>query len=123
MEHDQQPPAADDKLDRILHSVEKDRRRRWVEILIAIMLSVATTASAWCAYQSTLWGGVKTFRLVAVGTADRQAMTHAIEAFQQHAFDSSMFMEYLAARAHGDRAVEELLYAQFRPEVRPAHGG
>ncbi len=46
----------DDILRRILDAVEKDQRQRWVEIVCAIVLSLATMASAWCAYQATLWG-------------------------------------------------------------------
>src|SRR5262245_12174738 len=39
------PPAPSDTADmlrRILHAVEKDQRRRWAEIVVAIVLSLAT---------------------------------------------------------------------------------
>jgi len=43
-------------LRRILNAVEPARRKPWFELACAIVLALATTASAWCAYQSKLWG-------------------------------------------------------------------
>jgi hypothetical protein len=63
----------EEKLSQILKAVEKDEREHWMEIASAILLALATVATAWCAYQSTLWAGVQTFRLAAAGKADRQA--------------------------------------------------
>ena len=37
-------------LQRILASVEKDQRSRWAEIACAVVLSLATVSTAWCAY-------------------------------------------------------------------------
>lgn len=47
---------------RILEAVDRDHRGRWVEIASAVILSLATMSTAWCAYQATLWSGVQTFR-------------------------------------------------------------
>ena len=58
-------------LQRVLKAVEKDKRTRWVEITCAVVLSLATMSSAWCAYQATLWGGVQTFRLAAAQKAGK----------------------------------------------------
>ena len=44
-------------LQRILKAVEPAKRKPWFELACAIVLALATTASAWCAYQSKLWGG------------------------------------------------------------------
>jgi len=35
----------------------------WFELLVAVILGLATLDSAWSAYQSALWSGVQTFRL------------------------------------------------------------
>jgi hypothetical protein len=67
-------------LRRILTAVEKDARQRWTEVLTAIVLSLATTASAWCAYQATRWAGVQTFRLNDAGIAGRKSSQSAIAA-------------------------------------------
>lgn len=107
-------------LQRILQAVEKDQRRRWVEILSAVVLSLATTASAWCAYQATLWSGVQTFRLAAANKASRDASAANLAAMQARAFEGSMLIAYLEARTRGDKDLEKLLYDRFRPETRGA---
>ncbi len=42
---------------------EKERLKHSIELATAIIISLSTIASAWCAYQATLWGGIQTFRL------------------------------------------------------------
>jgi hypothetical protein len=105
-------------LQRILKAVEKDKRKQWVEIVIAVLLSLATMASAWCAYQSTLWGGAQTFRLAAASKAGREGSEARIAALQFRAFDASMFIDYLEAKSEGNESLQKLLYERFRPEMR-----
>jgi hypothetical protein len=107
-------------LERILHAVEKDRRRHWVEIVTAVVLSVATTASAWCAYESTRWSGVQTFRLAAANKASRESTAATLVAMQAKTFDGTMLISYLEARTRGDKELENLLYERFRPETKKA---
>lgn len=109
-----------DVLGRILHAVEKDRRTRWLEIATAIVLSVATTASAWCAYESTRWSGVMTFRLATANKASRESSAATLAAMQARSFDGTMLISYLEARTRGDKELEKLLYERFRPETKKA---
>lgn len=116
------PPETTELLRQILSAVEArgGERKRWVEITCALVLALATTASAWCAYQATLWGGVQTFRLAAAAKASRQAMKNSVEGLQFRAFDGTMFIHYMEARLQGQKDVEELLYRRFRPEMKLA---
>jgi hypothetical protein len=114
------PQERDEILRRILGSVEKDQRKRWVEIVCAIVLSLATMASAWCAYQATLWGGVQTFRLAKANKAGRDSTQQTIAMMQFRSFDASMFITYIEARSRNDEKVEKFLYHRFRPEMRKA---
>jgi hypothetical protein len=107
-------------LQRVLAAVEKDRRSRWVEITCAVVLSLATMSTAWCAYQSTLWGGVQTFRLAAANKAGRESSTAHVEALQARAFDASMFISYVQAKNEGNERQERFLFDRFRPEMRKA---
>jgi hypothetical protein len=56
------PPDSNELLRRILNAVEPAKRKPWFELACAIVLALATTASAWCAYQSKLWGGAQMAR-------------------------------------------------------------
>jgi hypothetical protein len=120
----EQPAVGDTTglLHRILKAVEKSERprNRWVELTCAVVLALATMASAWCAYQATLWGGVQTFRLAAAGKAGREAVKNSITGMQLRAFDATMFIHYMEAKAEGRKDMEELLYRRFRPEMKRA---
>ncbi len=109
-----------DTLRRILDAVEQRDSRNWVETGCAIILSLATVASAWCGYQATLWGGVQVFRLAAVSKAGRETAVQSLAALQSRGMDANMFMNYLEAHGRGDTQHERLLYQRFRPEMRKA---
>lgn len=107
-------------LQHILKVVEKDERTRWVELICAIVLSLATMSSAWCAYQATLWGGVQTFRLAAAQKAGRDSTTATITALQLQSFDASMFISFMNAKNEGNERQEQFLLKRFRPEMKKA---
>ncbi|MBY0527190.1 MAG: hypothetical protein K2R98_27590 [Gemmataceae bacterium] len=111
------PLESNELLQRILVAVEEHERKRWVEIACAVVLSLATMASAWCAYQATLWGGVQTFRLASAAKASRESGKNSVTAMQLRA---SMFAQYVEARLQGRKDVEAFLYPRFRPEMRVA---
>lgn len=105
---------------RILDAVEGDRRKRWVEITCAFVLAFATMGSAWCAYQSTLWGGVQTFRIAAAGKAGQKGTQQELAAFQIRAVDVQLALAYLEARGRSDEKSAEFLRERFRPEAKIA---
>jgi hypothetical protein len=84
------------------------------------MLSMATMASAWCAYQATLWGGAQTFRLAAANKAGREASEQTIAALQFRAFGATMLIRCVEARSHKDEKFAAFLHERFRPEMRKA---
>lgn len=114
------PQETAEILNRILSAVEKDERTRWSQIACAVVLSLATMSSAWCAYQATLWGGVQTFRLAAAQKAGRDSTQATITALQFQAFDASMFIHYMNAKNEGKEAQEKFLFNRFRPEMKKA---
>lgn len=95
-------------------SANETDRNQWLEVTSAIVLSLATTASAWCAYQATLWNGVQTFNLAAANDANRRASAATFAAMQGRAFDASMIISYLEAMTRGDEKMERVLYQRFR---------
>jgi hypothetical protein len=116
----QEPPQTAEMLRHILAAVEKDNRQRWMEVATAVVLSLATMASAWCAYQATRWSGVQTFRLSDAALAGRKSSQAAVTAIQGRAFDASMFIDYIEAKHTGNSSHEKFLYDRFRPEMKKA---
>src|SRR6266567_8519863 len=101
-------------------TLEKRETSRWLDIGSAIVLALATMASAWCGYQSALWSGVQTFRLEAVSTAGREAAAQSMKALELRGLDASMFINYVEALGRGDTSLEDFLHRRFRPEMRKA---
>lgn len=113
-------PETPELLHRILAAVEPAKRKASLEIACAVILALATTASAWCAYQSKLWGGAQAARANAAARAGREGAVNSLTAVQGRAFDASMFIAFMQARLERSTAVEEFLAQRFRPEMKPA---
>ena len=84
-----------------------DKALRYVDIAAAILLAIATVATAWCAYQSSRWGGVQ-------ATAFAQASSNRLESSREHtqaiqviALDADMFTRWIDAYASGDTELVE----------------
>lgn len=107
-------------LQRILNAVEPARSGRRFEVACAIVLALATTASAWCAYQSKLWGGAQMVQSNAAIRAGREGAVNSLAAVQWRAFDASMFIAYMEARFETNSALESFLFQRFRPEMKAA---
>ena len=70
------------KLDEVISEVNQKRSTGILDILTAVLLSLATVGSAWCAFQSTLWDGIQTFKLMDAHQAGRLASQKEIESYQ-----------------------------------------
>jgi hypothetical protein len=93
----------------------------WLEILSAILLALATVASAWCAYQAARWSHDESLRFNEATTARVHAAEADDLADTDMNIDVEMFMDYLDAWRAGDEATvldfEEKL---FRDEMKVA---
>jgi hypothetical protein len=114
------PQDTNELLRRIVHAVEPAKPKHGFEVACAIVLALATTASAWCAYQSKLWGGAQMARSNAAIRAGREGAVNSLAAVQWRAFDASMFIAYMEARFERNDAMEAFLVQRFRPEMKPA---
>ena len=93
---------------------------RWVEILAAIVLSLATVATAWCGYQATRWGGEQA-RAYSEASANRiRASQKANEAILAANLHADLFVEYMSARLGGNQALADALYQRFPAPLKTA---
>jgi hypothetical protein len=106
------------KTPKIKSQIEK--LNQWVEIISAVLISLATVASAWCAYQSTLWGGEETISYNAANAARTESVRLSNKALQLTTIDVNMFTEFAAAYSSGDEFLFDFLMARFRPEMKVA---
>src|SRR5689334_9873001 len=103
------PQETTELLRQILSVVAPTKRKPGFEIACAIVLALATTASAWCAYQSKLWGGLQAAQAGAAARAGRDGAASSLAATQLRAFDASMFIAYMQARFETNTGMEAFL--------------
>jgi hypothetical protein len=113
-------PPTNELLQRILAAVAPAKPKRGFEVACAMVLALATTASAWCAYQSKLWGGAQMTRANAAVKAAREVAVHTLAATQTRAFDASMFITYMQAKLNSNQVMEAFLAQRFRADLKPA---
>ncbi len=109
-----------DLLERILASVEKQKRPRWLQVTRAIVLSLAAMASAWSAYHATRWNSIAGNEATLAANAKRLWALNQFEALQLHTLDSVAGIRFVEAKHAGDEALAEFLFSRFRPEFQTA---
>jgi len=107
-------------LQRVLDAVEKNQRRGWIELSLAVILSLATLASTWCGYQSRLWGNAQSTAQAASDTAERQAAEDTIVGLQLRTFDAIAMTEYWSAMRQKDTESQAAILVRLRPQLRRA---
>jgi len=107
-----------------LKTVSRAQRRALLkhvaEIISAFLLSFATVASAWCAYQSSRWNGVQTISFFEANNVRSESIRKSNEAFQLAAIDIGMFTEFVAAYTEDNQRMMDIIMQRFRPEMKPA---
>jgi hypothetical protein len=99
-------------------TTEADRISRRLEMVEAVLLSLAVLGTAWSAYQSSQWGGIETFRLADVNAKSQQAMAQKILAHEQRILDAIIFMNFGNAVVEGKDKLAEYYLKGARPELR-----
>jgi hypothetical protein len=102
------------------NSVTDDGKSKIRETITAILLSIATIASAWCAYQSTLWGGEQTFQLADANRTGRLAAENAMLSTNIRSFEGFFLIKYIEASKNGDSALSNFYYSRFQPVLQKA---
>lgn len=107
-------------LNRMLPSVDMHPADRMLEIFSAILLSLATVSSAWCAYQSARWNGVQSIYFSDAASLGREAVHNSLLGQQRISIDVSVFLEFAAAKSQNNDVLSDFLYQRFDPELKKA---
>jgi hypothetical protein len=90
---------------------------RFLEVCAATLMSIATVATAWCAYQSAEWGGEQAFLLGESQRAGRESDLHAALAAQKRNLDVAVFMEWIGGLATDNERLTEFYAERFPPNL------
>jgi hypothetical protein len=91
-----------------------------VEIIAAILLSLATVLSAWGAYQATRWSGVQANSYASSAALRSESVRHGSIASRQIQVDVATFIAWSNAEAAGDTKLTTFYENRFRAEFKPA---
>jgi hypothetical protein len=91
-----------------------------VEIVAAILLSLATVLAAWGAYQATRWSGEQADAYAESAALRASAGRQAAIASRQIQIDVTTFLSWAQAKATDDDRLADFVRARFRPEFQAA---
>ena len=116
----------DDKgIEKVDESLEKKKkwtfRDNWLVITGAVLLSLATVATSWCAYQSARWSGVQTIQFAESNRDRTEATTAYSIGAQTAAYDATVTVDLITLYFNNDTEALEFLYEHaLREEYIPA---
>jgi hypothetical protein len=95
-------------------------RDRRVEMVAAVVLSIATIVTAWSAYQATRWSGEQAASYVTASARRTESVRASSRADTLASIDIAIYLDWLDATQVGDTELAEDLEARMRDEFRPA---
>ncbi len=100
---------------------EQSEKKKWVEPVTALLMALATLATAWCSYQSAAWTRQSNRLMNEFNSLERKAGLLSLQGMQQATIHTAMFMEVLAAKQMGNEQLAKFYVERFPPDVRKAY--
>ena len=92
----------------------------WIELIITIVLALATIGTAWSGYQAARWGGVQAVFYTQAGAQRAESVRASNEANSLLSLDLWVFGQWVNATIDGNEDKARFYEARFRDELRPA---
>lgn len=103
------------------HSSSPEPKKPWFEPACAILMAVASVATAWCSFQSSAWSSESSDCGARAAKLQRQANAHHLEALQIEAIHMREFMEAIDAQMQGNEKLARFYTDRFADELKPAY--
>jgi hypothetical protein len=94
--------------------------RNWLELVAALLLALATVATAWSGYQSTRWNGEQSKAAARANALRIDSAKAAGLANTQTEVDVASFTQWINAYAQKQTRLTDFYFKRFREEFRPA---
>src|SRR5687767_11184402 len=98
-----------------------EEAKPWFEPTCAILMAVASVATAWCSYQSSNWSGESGDLASQAAKLHRQTNVMHLESRQIEAIQTRYFMEAVDARMDGNEKLARFYESRFSEELKPAY--
>ena len=92
----------------------------WIDVVAAVLLALATVATAWSGYQASRWNGEQAKAAGRSNAARIESTRAAGLANTQTQVDVVTFIAWVDAYAHRDTRLINFYFDRFRPEFKPA---
>ena len=96
------------------------RVRRWMDLLSAVVMASSTVATAYGAYQSSLWNGEQNRHKARSTTAVVRAGKLSNLALQRTAVHVNLFVHWLSSLNKGDQRTADFLSGRFPEPLKTA---
>jgi hypothetical protein len=96
------------------------RLYRWVDLMAAIVLALATVGTSWSGYQSARWGDERAEHSAQSFVATVKAGTYSNLAAQRLGLHVSLFAEWVAATGAGNQPLADFIFARFPEPLKSA---
>lgn len=98
-----------------------ERRQRWFENIVAIMLSVAAIAATWSSFEASRWGGKASGLVSSSSILRADSNREASRGAEQTLIDASVWLEWEKAQnIPGRESLVEFLRGRFSPSLDAA---
>jgi hypothetical protein len=114
------PPDDTQSRDLAAAGARSARHDRMIELLVTVLLAIATVATAWSSYQSARWSGVQTINFSRANAARVESSAQSTLAGQQTQLDVATFIAWTGAYAANDTTLSDFYFKRFRAEFKPA---
>jgi hypothetical protein len=101
------------------HEMPESRTRR-IEFFAALILAMATTATAWAAYQSALWNSAQGDHATRATKAIVRSSKYAKLAEQKLSLHTTLFMHYATALLANNAALEDFTLKRLPEPLKTA---
>jgi hypothetical protein len=112
--------GSDSRLDRMLSFGEGEPHHKRMELVSAIILSLATVLTAWCGYQATRWSGEQSLYYSEASALRIKSAQLENQATQLTGIHVGLFVQYAAAISQNNQALADFLYQRFPEPMKSA---
>jgi hypothetical protein len=100
--------------------INRDRLSSLVEIMAAVVISIAAALTSWVGFQAALWDGEQAAHYAQAGAVRVTATRAATAGGQMETADLLMFQQWLNATAQNETELQDFYRKRFRPEFARA---
>ena len=100
--------------------IRSGRLRHRIELFSSALMAAATIATAWSAYQSSLWNADHASGKARATTATIRSAKYSNLAMQRSSLHAHLFVQWMSAVNAGDTAMADFLLGRFPEPLRVA---